>query len=152
MYWCDAGPVSKDAPNLGPIFIEQLPDKALPWRALCMGAVPSLMPSAAALHASQTALLHTQVTHHLMANLAAPCHVGTCCDSALCSGVWVCGSHYIFSQLGVVDVKACNGIMGSTNLHFCALHHMKLCLWVDLLDKKRKVYAARQLNHASWHT
>lgn len=92
MCWCDAGPVSKDAPNLGPIFMEQLPDKALPWRALCMGAVPGLMPSAAALHASQTSLLHTQVTHHLMANLNAPCHVGTFCDNAWFYELWICGT------------------------------------------------------------
>ena len=91
MYWCGAGPVSKDAPDLGPIFMEQLPDKALPWRALCMGAVGSLMPSAAALHASQTSVLHTQVTHTLMAYMTAPCLGGTFCDKALSYNSWVCG-------------------------------------------------------------
>ncbi|KAL0039084.1 hypothetical protein WJX77_007371 [Trebouxia sp. C0004] len=43
-----------------PPFLQQLPDRALPWRALCMPDSPALMPSAAALHASQTGLLPTQ--------------------------------------------------------------------------------------------
>ncbi|KAL0047258.1 hypothetical protein WJX82_010979 [Trebouxia sp. C0006] len=54
------GPPDERQPLGPPAFLQQLPDRALPWRALCMPHSPALMPSAAALHASQTALLPTQ--------------------------------------------------------------------------------------------
>jgi hypothetical protein len=55
-----AGPLDDRQPLGPPPFLQQLPDRALPWRALCMPDSPALMPSAAALHASQTGLLPTQ--------------------------------------------------------------------------------------------
>ena len=55
-----AGALDDRQPLGPPPFLQQLPDRALPWRALCMPDSPALMPSAAALHASQTALLPTQ--------------------------------------------------------------------------------------------
>ena len=62
---------------LGPApFLQQLPDRALPWRALCMPESPALMPSAAALHASQTGLLPTQAHPHPAPHHSAPAYTG----------------------------------------------------------------------------
>lgn len=65
----------------GPVYMEELPDRALPRQALYMGAVASLAPSAAALQASQTDVLQTQVNCLTVLSLS-------CMLSSICGTVW----------------------------------------------------------------
>lgn len=69
-----AGPAGARQALGPPPFLQQLPDRALPWRALCMPESPALMPSAAALLASQTGLLPTQARPHPAPHLTAPAY------------------------------------------------------------------------------
>lgn len=61
-----AGPADRSIPQGPSPFLQQLPDRALPWRALCIIDEAALLLSAAALHASQGGVLPTQVPWHLL--------------------------------------------------------------------------------------
>ena len=66
----------------GPVYMEELPDRALPRKALYRGAVASLAPSAAALQASQTDVLQTQV--NCLTVLSFSCMLSSICGTVWC--------------------------------------------------------------------